>query len=296
MTESERTQIKTAFLEKLQTFAQTLKEYVSTPDNQWTIKGFIDVFENIYTISADTKIISKILEIHLFSKFLEFANQYNYEIILAEKQNWYPDVSFVSKENPEIKFAVDLKTTFRLESNSAFCNGFTLGSHGEYFINRNSPKNIQFPYNQYLDHYCLGILYSRKALTYLEEAVIYKRENLAKIPSVVGDFEFFACEKWRIASDKRGSGNTANIGSIIYIKDILRGNGIFSKLGEQWFDEYWINYAKIIVPDAITKSGSPRYITNVRDYLKFKGIDDAWIAENITSKMTTANFKAGEDE
>jgi hypothetical protein len=296
MTESERTQIKTAFLEKLQTFAQTLKEYVSTPDNQWTIKGFIDVFENIYTISADTKIISKILEIHLFSKFLEFANQYNYEIILAEKQNWYPDVSFVSKENPEIKFAVDLKTTFRLESNSAFCNGFTLGSHGEYFINRNSPKNIQFPYNQYLGHYCLGILYSRKALTYLEEAVIYKRENLTEIPSVIGDFEFFACEKWRIASDKRGSGNTANIGSIIYIKDILKGNGIFSKLGEQWFDEYWINYGKIIVPDAITKSGSPRYITNIRDYLKFKGIDDAWIAENITSKTTTANFKAGEDE
>jgi len=76
----------------------------------------------------------------------------------------------------------------------------------------------------------------------------------------------------------------------------LRGNGIFSKLGETWFDEYWINYGKIIVPDAITKSGSPRYITNIRDYLKFKGIDDAWIAENITSKMTTANFKAGEDE
>ena len=296
MTELEKTQIKTDFLEKLQTFAQTLKEYVSTIDNDWTIKGFIDVFENIYTISADTKIISKILEIHLFSKFLEFANQYNYEIILAEKQNWYPDVSFVTKENSEIKFAIDLKTTFRLESNPAFCNGFTLGSHGEYFINRNSTKNIQFPYNQYLGHYCLGILYSRKALTYLEEAVIYKRESLAEIPSVIGDFEFFACEKWRIASDKRGSGNTANIGSIIYIKDILNGNGIFSKLGEQWFDEYWINYGKIMVPDAITKSGSPRYITNIRDYLKFKGIDKAWIAENITSKTTTANFKAGEDE
>jgi len=188
MIESEKTQIKTEFLERLQTFAQTLKEYVSTPDNQWTIKGFIDVFENIYTISADTKIISKILEIHLFSKFLEFANQYNYEIILAEKQNWYPDVSFVSRENPEIKFAVDLKTTFRLESNSAFCNGFTLGSHGEYFINRNSTRNIQFPYNQYLGHYCLGILYSRKALTYLKESVIYKRENLTEIPSVIGDF------------------------------------------------------------------------------------------------------------
>jgi Restriction endonuclease EcoRV len=294
MTEAEKSQTKAEFLQKLQAFAQTLKEYVSTSDNEWTIKGFIDIFENIYTISADTKIISKILELHLFAKFLEFANQNNYELILAEKQNWYPDVSFVSKEKPEIKFAVDLKTTFRLGTNPAFCNGFTLGSHGEYFINRNSTKNIQFPYNQYLGHYCLGILYSRKALTYLEEAKIYRRENLTEIPSVIGDFEFFACEKWLIASDKRGSGNTANIGSITCIRDILNCNGIFAKLGEQWFDEYWINYGKIAVPDAITKLGKPRYITNLRDYLKFKGMDDAWILENVTLKTTTANFKADE--
>ncbi|MGI8638392.1 MAG: type II restriction endonuclease [Pyrinomonadaceae bacterium] len=291
MTELEKTQIKAEFLEKLQSFAQTLEEYVSTTDKEWTIKGFIDVFENIYTISADTKIISKILEIHLFSKFLEFANENNYELVLAEKQNWYPDVSFVSKENLEIKFAVDLKTTFRLESNPAFCNGFTLGSHGEYFINRNSTKNIQFPYSQYLGHYCLGVLYSRKALTYLEEAKIYKRENLAEIPSVIGDFEFFACEKWRIASDKRGSGNTANIGSIIYIKDILNYNGIFAKLGEQWFDEYWINYGKIAVAGVTTKSGKPLYITNLFDYLRFRGKDESWIAENIIPKMTGATLK-----
>ncbi len=294
MTEAEKSYLKTEFLERLQIFAQTLKDYVSTSDNQWTIKGFIDVFEKIYTISADTKIISKILEIHLFSKFLEFADQYNYEIILAEKQNWYPDVSFVAKDNSEIKFAVDLKTTYRLESNPAFCNGFTLGSHGEYFINRNSTKNIQFPYNQYLGHFCLGILYSRKALTYLEEAKTYNRENLKEIPSVIGDFEFFACEKWRIASDKRGSGNTANIGSITYIKDILNGNGTFAKLGEQWFDEYWINYGKIVVPDTITKTGKPRYITNLRDYLKFKGMDDSQIAENVILRTTTGNFRADE--
>jgi hypothetical protein len=136
----DRNQIKADFLQNLQNFALTLKNYISTPDNQWTVKGFIDVFENIYTISADTKIISKILEIHLFSKFLEFANENDFDLVLAEKQNWYPDISFVSKSNPHIKFAVDLKTTYRLENNPAFCNGFTLGSHGEYFINQNSTK------------------------------------------------------------------------------------------------------------------------------------------------------------
>lgn len=281
-------QIKADFLQKLQNFALTLKNYISTPDNQWTVKGFIDVFENIYTISADTKIISKILEIHLFSKFLEFANENDFDLVLAEKQNWYPDISFVSKSNPDIKFAVDLKTTYRLENNPAFCNGFTLGYHGEYFINQNSTKNIQYPYNQYLGHYCLGILYSRKALTYLEEATVYSKTDLQSIPSVIADFEFFAQEKWRIASDKSGSGNTANIGSIAYIADILQGNGIFAKLGEEWFNEYWQNYGKITFKD--------KKITDLKTYLQFKGKNDEWISQNTLLKKTTANTKGNDDE
>lgn len=86
----DKDKIKANFLQKLQNFAQTLKSYVSTPDNQWTVKGFIDVFENIYTISADTKIISKILEIHLLSKFLAFANENDFDLVPAEKQNGSP--------------------------------------------------------------------------------------------------------------------------------------------------------------------------------------------------------------
>ena len=296
--------IKAEFLQRLQLFAGTLKKHISTTDHQWTIKGFIDVFENIYTISADTKIISKILEIHLFSKFIEFADQYNFELILAEKQNWYPDLSFVNKENRDIKFAVDLKTTYRLENNPAFCNGFTLGSHGEYFINRNSTKNIQFAYNQYLGHYSLGILYSRKAFSYLEEAKIFKNEQLNEIPSVISDFEFFAQEKWRIASDKSGSGNTANIGSITHIKDVLQGSGIFAKLGEDWFDEYWKNFGKITVKQKKSETDEnglkiekeyDTKITDIKTYLKFKGKDDIWIAKNIDLKKTTGNTKGGKD-
>ena len=158
MDKIEKDKIKKIFLEKLKIFAGTLNDYVTTPDNQWTIKGFIDVFENIYTISNDTKIVSKILEIQLFSKFVEFAHQNDFRLVLAEKQNWYPDVSFVSKNDSSIKFAVDLKTTYRTEENPRFCNGFTLGSHGAYFTDRTSSKNIQFPYNDYLGHYCLGII------------------------------------------------------------------------------------------------------------------------------------------
>ena len=293
-------EIKADFLEKLQTFAETLKKNISTNDNEWTIKGFIDVFEDIYTISSDTKIISKILEIHLFSKFLAFAEENNFDVILAEKQNWYPDISFVSKENPTIKFAVDLKTTYRLEDNPKFCNGFTLGSHGEYFINQNSTKNIQFAYNQYFGHYCLGILYSRKALSYLEEAKVYTRKDLKNIPSVIGDFEFFAQEKWKIASDKSGSGNTANIGSITYIQDVINGKGVFSNLGEDYFDEYWKNYGKIIVKkkrEQKDENGNKSEIdydakiTDIKTYLLFKGKDNEWITKNVVLRKTTGNTK-----
>jgi len=261
---------KAEFRHQLSKFAEELKAYISAPDDQWTIKGFIDIFKNIHTISADTKIVSKILEIHLFPKLLEFASQHNYRVVLAEQQNYYPDLSFVHAEDERIKFAVDLKTTYRLPDNPEFCNGFTLGSHGEYFVNRKSYKNIQFPYDQYLGHFCLGIIYSRAASEDIDETGIYALNQLKAIISVIGDFQFFVEEKWRIASDYQGSSNTANIGSITRISDILSGNGVLKNLGVQWFDDYWINYAKIQVP---LPDGRMKRITLLKDFLVYRGQD-----------------------
>ena len=136
-------QIKQEFFHALTRFVSSLGEHVSTDDGQWSIKGFIDVCRNIYTISSDTKIISKILEIHLFPRVLSFAEEIGYRVVLAEHQNYYPDISFVHANDEHIKFAVDFKTTYRLPDYPEFCNGFTLGSHGEYFVNRGSSKNIQ---------------------------------------------------------------------------------------------------------------------------------------------------------
>lgn len=267
----EREKLKQQFQQQLDKFSETLKEYVSDKNNQWTIKGFIDIFQNIYSISADTKIVSKVLEIHLFPRFLEFAKENDYELILAEHQNWYPDISFVSKKDNNIKFAVDLKTTYILKDYPDHCNGFTLGSHGAYFIERDKSKNIQFPYNQYIGHFCLGIIYSRTELDKLEETKVYKLSEVNKIPSVINNFTFFATEKWKIASDKSGSGNTANIGSIQKISDILVGNGVFKNLGEEWFDDYWMNYGKINIKD---KEGKTKKITSLLEYLRYRGKDE----------------------
>lgn len=244
-----------------------LKSHVSTDDGQWTVKGFIDIFRNVYTISSDTKIVSKVLEIHLFPQIMAFAQTAGYKIVLAEHQNYYPDISFVKSDDDSIRFAVDFKTTYRSPKKPHLCNGFTLGSHGEYFTNRTSRKNIQFPYSSYSGHFCLGIIYDRADGVAIDETRIHPVDELKAITSVVKNFEFFITEKWKIASDKRGSGNTANIGSIKNIADIVDGRGMFSKLGESWFDDYWMNYGKITTKG---KKGATRKITRLADFVKYR--------------------------
>jgi len=262
------TEEKRMFTQKLKAFAATLSEKIALND-EWTVRGFIDIFQNVYTISADTKIVSKILELHLFPHFLSFAENIGYEIELATFQNWYPDLTFISKDNPDVKFAVDLKTTYRDEEYPDFCNGFTLGSHGEYFIDRTSTKNIQYPYGSYSGHFCLGIIYSRTELTKDEELHVYTMDEVESIPAVIRHFTFFAEEKWRIAGDKGGSGNTANIGSIQYIPDILNGNGVFAKAGEEYFDDYWANFGKMEIVD---ESGKRKKLSSFMEYLRYRNL------------------------
>lgn len=214
------------------------------------------------------KLCQKILELHLFPHFLSFTEEIGYKIELASCQNWYPDLTFISKANPGIKFAVDLKTTYTNEKYPGFCNGFTLGSHGEYFVDRTSTKNIQYPYDEYSGHFCLGIIYSRAQLDKKEETHIYSLNELESIPPVAKNFVFFAEEKWKIASDKGGSGNTANIGSIQKIDDILKGNGVFAKAGEELFDDYWSNFGKI----EILVGGKRKKMSSFAEYLQYRGL------------------------
>jgi len=285
LNKKDKQKFKLEFKKQLKDFATSITSYVSSEDNQWTIKGFIDVYRNIYTISSDTKVVSKILEIHLFPKILEFAKRYSYKIVLADHQNYYPDFSFVSEKNDSVKFAVDLKTTYRSPDNPDFCNGFTLGSHGQYFVDRSSRKNIQFPYDEYLGHFCLGIIYTRTDMSD-KETKVHQLNELKSITSVIKDFQFFVAEKWEIASDSSGSGNTANIGSIVRIQDILDGNGVFKNLGVEWFDDYWMNYGKIIV----RLRGKKKKITKLSDFLRYRGKNSTLV--NPIIRTTKKNEKS----
>ena len=260
-------EVKAVFASQFKEFASILGTFI-TKEDEWTMRGFIDVFKNIYTLSTDTKIISKVLELHLFPYFLTFAERIGYTVELASHQNWYPDLTFVCKSDSSIKFAVDLKTTYRDEEHPGFCNGFTLGSHGEYFVKRTSTKNIQYPYDEYSGHFCLGIIYSRNVLDKEGETHMYSIAELENIPAVIRNLLFFAEEKWKIASDKSGSGNTANIGSIQNIDDILSGNGVFAKAGEELFEDYWANFGKM----EVLVDGRREKLSSFEAYLRYRGL------------------------
>ena len=256
---------KYQFLDLLQKEISSFNEAVATDDGEWIIKGFIDIARNIYTISVDTKVISKILELLLIPKLLEFANKYHLEMITAAHQNYYPDVSFVDNEGH--RFAVDLKSTYR--KNKKRVNGMTLGSFTGYFRVPNSSKNITFPYDSYDGHFVLGIIYS-KSTALIDEKKRFTLAELEQIPSVIHDFCFFIQEKYRIALDRPGSGNTKNIGSVTEIEALISGKGPFAELGEDIFRDYWQYYLTADMARAAELPNPPYH--NLETYLAYRGL------------------------
>ncbi len=83
---------RTALLSYMEHFRTSL----STEAGDWVVKGFIDVYQNIYTISMDTKVISKVIEIMLLPALSRFASEQGYKMVLSEYQNYYPDVSLIA--------------------------------------------------------------------------------------------------------------------------------------------------------------------------------------------------------
>jgi hypothetical protein len=243
---------------------------VSTENGDWTVKGFIDIYKNIYTISVDTKVVSKIIELMIFPVVLKFVREKGYELVLSTHQNHYPDLTFIHKNTKE-KIAVDLKSTYRVTKDKV--NGMTLGAFTGYFRNRHSGKNITFPYHEYSRHYVLGVIYST-AQVEIDERVRHTLDDLPNIASVVKDFDFFVQEKWRIAIDRPGSGNTKNIGSTTNIVALKNGNALFTKYpnGQQLFDDYWVNYLTADMARAIDLDKP--YYNNIKTYFSHKGIGD----------------------
>ncbi len=162
-----------AFCENLRACFGDFQQAIATNAGDWVVRGFIDVYKNIYTISVDTKVVSKIIELMLFPLISRFASEQGCRLILSEQQNHYPDVSLITPDGGKI--ALDLKSTDRI--NADWVNGFTLGSFMGYFRQRKSTKNITFPYAEYVAHLVLGIIYTRN-----EDAIDERKIYTSEVP------------------------------------------------------------------------------------------------------------------
>jgi len=250
------------FLSLLREEIATYKSFLETDSNEWIVKGFIDVDKNIYSITNDTKVVSKIIEILLIPKLDAFARRNGLLLELPSKQNYYPDLTF--KDEDGHLFAVDFKSNY-YEGNKA--NGLTLGSYWGYFRNRTERMNMDYPFGEYQCHLVVGLLY-RQSVVQEGEKTVFSIDELKTIKSVIENFVFFVQPKWKIALDRPGSGNTRNIGGVDDIDRLVAGTGTFADLGEEVFDDYWMNYynkadARLYGP------GVPNY-NNIESYKAYK--------------------------
>lgn len=264
---------KQEILTILQKEVEGYNKIIATDKGDWIVKGFIDIYKNIYTISIDTKVVSKVIELLLIPAFEQFANANNLILVLPPQQNFYPDLTFISKESGE-KFAVDIKTTFKDAGNKI--KGMTLGAFTGYFRNRESTKNTLYPYGSYSAHLVLGVIYSQNQASQ-NEKIIFNLDELETIESVIKDFKFFVQPKYKIASASPGSGNTKNIGSINNIDKLVNGEGVFSTLGEEIYDDYWMYF---LTKDMAKALEIPRPYTNLKSYLEYKERGNNILAEH----------------
>jgi len=224
---------------------------------EWHIKGVVDDKGQLYTISNDTKLISKIFELVSYPIIIPAVEPYIERWEIEKRQNVYPDLTLILPGEIPNKIAIDIKSTFRRDEDRG---GFTLGSYTAY-IRPPYTKNISYPYTEYREHWIIGYIYSR--VTDIEKPEVTKIEKLHEVKAAIDDVEVLVHEKWQLSSDKPGSGNTANIGSVNSLNDLKQGKGVFTKFGDKGkevFEDYWRNF----------DWHAPRKYTDLDGYLSWK--------------------------
>jgi len=215
-------------------------EKLSQMQNGYSVCGVVDRKGRVYPLGSDTKVISTIFEIVTRQSVAMYADEFGLQLREPLNQNHYPDYTLMKSDEDKSKIAIDVKTTYRTEGEKF---SYTLGSYTSYIYPESKSKNIAYPYSDYAEHWIIGFVYRRTVGKRIASPNIYSFDDLTDIQVPFDDVRVFVQEKWKIASDKAGSGNTANIGSIKgYLSDFIDGNGVFSS--EQEFLRYWQGYKR----------------------------------------------------
>ncbi|MGH7510038.1 MAG: type II restriction endonuclease [bacterium] len=205
----------------------------------YIIRGIVTADNRIYPLGSDTKVLSSVFELIARPLVYAIAEEHGLRVHEAKIQNAYPDFTLMKNERDTKKIAVDVKTTYR-DAASGWRVNFTLGGYTSFI--RNETKNIEFPFSQYAEHWVIGFIYGRVRHDQ-PPAHVYALKDVASIPAPYTEVDVFVQEKWRIAGDCAGSGNTTNIGSINgTLEDFREGRGCFESEAE--FLEYWRGYGR----------------------------------------------------
>lgn len=206
----------------------------------YDVCGIIDRQNRVYPLGSDTKVLSTIFELITRPIIYRLAKTLSLNVFEPIAQNHYPDFTLLKNEADPNKIAIDVKTTYR-NKNGKFC--YTLGGYTSFIRPGNESKNIAFPFGDYQSHWIIGFVYDRIAPKKAAASHIFTGDELAEIPLPFENVDYFMQEKWKISSDRAGSGNTTNIGSIMgNIQDFDKGRGVFKD--EEEFLEYWRGYRR----------------------------------------------------
>ncbi len=237
-------------------FGDEFYKKVEVKAPNWLVRGIVSVDDIVYGLGTDTKILSRVFELLAYPFIEEVAHDQGYLVEESSEQTVYPDFTLYKNQDSDNKIAIDVKSTYRRSVSSPF--GFTLGSYTSFL--RNNTKNIMYPYDEYSEHWIIGFVYDRGGESSRSTRIVLLGDR-AKLEPPFKNVEFFVQEKYKIAGDRPGSGNTANIGSILgTLEDFKKGNGPFSKLGEKTFRDYWANYDRF----------EPRQYSDLSSYFKWK--------------------------
>jgi hypothetical protein len=238
---------------------QILTEEVRKLKDNYKVCGFVDKTGLIYPLGADTKVLSTVFELVCRPAIFETARKLGKKVVEPSVQNHYPDYTLQQSENDNQKIAIDIKTTYRNKDTDKF--NYTLGGYTSFIRKGNEKKNIVYSFDEYAEHWVIGFVYNRIAEKKSAAEHSYQYGEIGNIPLPFDNVEVFVQEKWKISSDKAGSGNTTNIGSINgHLKDFEAGLSPFTS--EEEFFEYWRSYGK-------TASDRTDY-KNISEFRSFK--------------------------
>jgi hypothetical protein len=214
----------------------------------YTVRGVVTGAGEVFPLGTDTKVLSTIFEAFARPLVYEIAEAHDLEVWEARAQNSYPDFTLMSDRDDQAKIAVDVKTTYRDSPSDRV--SFTLGSYRSFIQPGNETRGIEFPYSEYAEDWIVGYIYQRVEPTEVP-AHVYSLDDIGEIPAPYEAVEVFARQKWEIAGEIAGSGNTANIGSIRGDIDHFRhGDPVFRD--KQEFLAYWRGYRRTAAERATT--------------------------------------------